>query len=113
VPGSRRLGSDAEDRAAQILLEKGYTIVGRRIRVGPLELDLVAMEGETWVFVEVKQRTKGGAAESITATKKARLRQASEAYLFREFGRLDIPARWDVILFEGDEVHHLVNAFVD
>ena len=48
------------------------------------EIDIVAKEGDVVVFVEVRLRTSarfGGASESITASKRARLAAAAEAYL--------------------------------
>ena len=57
MPDKRALGREAEDRAARYLLEQGYTLVTRRFSSKGGEIDLVALDGETMVFVEVKARS--------------------------------------------------------
>jgi putative endonuclease len=47
----RRLGQDAEDRAADFLIAKGLTVVTRRFTVRQGEIDLVALDGDEIVFV--------------------------------------------------------------
>ena len=57
-------------------MRQGLTIVGRNFRTRFGEIDLIARDGRTLVFVEVRMRTSrafGGAIESITAAKRARL----------------------------------------
>ena len=64
-------GKDAEARAARYLEGRGLTIVERNYRSRYGEIDLIARDGATLVFVEVRARasnTFGGAAASITAT---------------------------------------------
>jgi putative endonuclease len=66
------------------------------------ELDLIAKEGDTVVFVEVRLRKDnrfGGALASITPAKKARLIHAAQVWLVGE-GRLHahLPCRFDVVL---------------
>lgn len=84
MSGPQSVGKAAEDRAAAELLARGYTLLTRRWRGGGGELDLVALEGDTLVMVEVKERAAGltAALESLTPTKRRRLRQAAEAYQF-------------------------------
>ncbi len=77
-------GARAEALAAEHLEAAGLVIVERnwRRRVG--EIDLVARDGDVLVFVEVRLRRRsdyGGAAESITAAKRARMTAAANAYL--------------------------------
>lgn len=109
MPGSRRsLGSAFEDRAAEYLLGLGYTLVTRRYSARGGELDLVALDGETIVFVEVKARRDGRLPEeSITPTKAARWQRAARVYL-REVGALDDPHRFDVIAIDDDGLRHHV-----
>jgi putative endonuclease len=98
-----RRGEAAEALAAVFLERKGLAIVARNYRCRLGEIDLVAREGETTVFVEVRQRASsafGGAAASITATKQARLVRAARHYLSR---LKTMPAcRFDALLIEGD-----------
>ena len=82
--GRRRLGAFGERLAAAHLMAKGYHIRARNFRCREGEIDIVAQDGETLVFVEVRTRrgdALGGAAESITAAKEARLVTAATAYV--------------------------------
>jgi putative endonuclease len=105
TPHARRragAGSRCEDAAALFLESKGLTIVARNFRTRRGEIDLIARDGDTLVFVEVRLRSSaafGGAAASITAAKCARLVAAAGAYLSR-LGR-EPPCRFDAILFDG------------
>jgi putative endonuclease len=97
----KRSGVDAEALAARFLESRGLAVVARNFRVRCGEIDLVARDGDTLVFVEVRLRRSasfGGAAESITAAKRARLVAAAQVYLLRERG--DPPCRFDAILLD-------------
>jgi putative endonuclease len=96
-------GAAAEAMAAAFLERKGLRIVERNYRCRLGEIDLVARDGDTTVFVEVRQRASrafGGAAASITATKRARLVRAARHYLSRL--RVTPACRFDALLIEGD-----------
>ena len=82
--GRRRLGAFGERLAAAHLEAKGYRIRARNFRCREGEIDIVAQDGETLVFVEVRTRrgdAMGGPAESVTARKEARLVTAATAYV--------------------------------
>jgi len=82
--GRRRLGAFGERLAAAHLEAKGYRIRARNYRCREGEIDIVAQDGETLVFVEVRTRrgdALGGPAESITAIKEARLVTAATSYV--------------------------------
>lgn len=73
------LGRRAEDAVADYLRVGGFVVLGRNLRFGPLELDIVARKGALVVVVEV--RTRGGtsyehAFESLGPTKRANVRRA-------------------------------------
>ena len=77
-------GKDAEARAAKFLEDRGLHIVERNYRSRFGEIDLIARDGATLVFVEVRARssnTFGGAAASITASKRAKLVRTALQYL--------------------------------
>ncbi len=107
--GRAEAGRRAEQAVADYLVTLGFAIVGRNVRLGALELDVVAQKGDLAVVVEVRTRGPGslqGPFESLTPTKRRRLRQA-EARLWRERRerlpgvariRLDAAAVW----FEGE-----------
>ena len=82
--GRRRLGAFGERLAAAHLEAKGYRIRARNYRCREGEIDIVAQDGDTLVFVEVRTRrgdALGGPAESVTATKEARLVTAATSYV--------------------------------
>jgi putative endonuclease len=95
-------GAAAEALAARFLAARGLDIVGRNYRCRGGEIDLIARDGTTLVFVEVRLRSNrafGGAAESITATKRRRLRLAAGRYL-AGLAR-EPPCRFDAILLDA------------
>jgi putative endonuclease len=100
-----KLGKAGEDLACRELERRGYVIVARRYRRRGGELDIVARDGATLVFVEVKARDGRGfgeAAEAVTGWKRRRMAQLALDYMTRHrlHGR---PCRFDVvsIQFEG------------
>jgi putative endonuclease len=80
------LGHRAELAVADYLVARGFAVMGRNVRLGALELDVVARQGPLVVVVEVRTRGRGslvGPFESITRAKRARIRRAV-ARLWRE-----------------------------
>lgn len=95
-------GRAAEALAAEHLRARGLAIVGRNVHSRHGEIDLVARDGSTLVFVEVRLRRPGrhgDAADSITAAKRARLVAAAREYLARLPRTPD--CRFDVVLLDG------------
>ena len=95
-------GARAEALAAAFLVARGLTIVERNFRCRRGEIDLIARDGETLVFVEVRLRTRrdfGDAAASITAAKRARIAAAALFYLAR-LSRTP-PCRFDAVLLDA------------
>jgi putative endonuclease len=107
-------GAAAEDLAARHLERHGLAIVARNWRCRGGEIDLVARDGATLVFVEVRLRSSGafgGAPASVDAHKQRRFLTAARAYLA---GRPETPCRCDVIALDGLDparVEWLRNAF--
>ncbi len=98
----RERGRHAEDAAAMFLQQQGLTLVERNYHCRFGEIDLIARDGDTLVFVEVRMRTSnafGGAAASITAAKRDKLLRAARHYLS---GCARTPAcRFDALLING------------
>jgi putative endonuclease len=72
----KTLGKRGENAAARYLRRRGYKILARGDRFGPGELDIVALDGETIVFVEVKTREStvaGHPADAVDNVKQRRL----------------------------------------
>jgi putative endonuclease len=93
------LGKIGEDLACAELERRGYEVLERRYRRRGGELDIVARDGRTVVFVEVKTREGrdfGEAAEAVTARKRWRMTQLALDYLARH--RLtECACRFDVV----------------
>ena len=109
-----RLGVDAEALAASFLEARGLHIIARNYRCRLGEIDLVARDGATTVFVEVRRRASnafGGAAASITSKKRLKLLKAARHYLSR---LSTMPqCRFDALLIEGQppRIEWIRNAF--
>ena len=93
------LGKLGENLACAALAERGYAILARRYRTRLGEIDIVARDGQTIVFVEVKARAGddfGGAAAAVTGWKQRRLTLMALDFVARH--RLeDRPCRFDVV----------------
>jgi putative endonuclease len=107
-----RAGADAEEIAADFLAAKGMHIVARNFRTRFGEIDLVARDGESLVFVEVRMRKNdylGGAADSVDVPKRARVVAAARAYL--ALVHPEPPCRFDVVTLDGDRPRWIRAAF--
>ncbi len=97
------LGRRGETIAARYLKRRGYRVLARNFRAAGAEIDLVAMEGETLVFVEVKTRLGTGAGmpqEAVDGRKQRRIRRAAEIYAARHRAS-QWPMRFDVVAILG------------
>jgi putative endonuclease len=110
-------GRIGEDLACAELERRGYVILERRYRCRAGEVDIVARDGQTVVFVEVKARGSaafGNAAEAVTVDKRRRLARLALHYLARH-GHPELPCRFDVVSVgdgpEGAEVTVIPHAF--
>jgi putative endonuclease len=95
----RSFGQRGERAAAKYLKRLRYKILHRGYRILGGELDIVAVDGRTVVFVEVKTRTShdaGHPAEAVDPQKQKQLTQLALAYLKR-YQLFDCRARFDVI----------------
>jgi putative endonuclease len=98
------LGKTGEDLACKELERRGYAIVARRYRRRGGELDIIARDGKTMVFVEVKAREGrafGEASEAVTPQKRLTITRLALDYLMRH--RLtNCPCRFDVVSIHFD-----------
>lgn len=98
----QKLGQRGEEIAADYLQQQGYVVLARNWRCRAGELDIVARDGETLAFVEVRARRGdrfGTAEESITPAKQAKLVELAQTYL-QEAGLEDVAWRIDVVAVE-------------
>jgi putative endonuclease len=96
-----RAGARAEERCAELLRQAGLLLVERNWRCRLGEIDLIAEDRGVLVFAEVRMRRAfafGGAGESVTAAKRARIMAAAGLYLSR---RGEVQCRFDVFLVDG------------
>jgi putative endonuclease len=112
------LGRLGEKKAGELLRRQGFRTVVSNYRCRLGEIDLVAMEGETVVFVEVKSKTgsfHGRPEEMLTAAKRRRLTMLARFFLARK-GWERRPARFDVVTIDWEQagkgsVKHYRDAF--
>lgn len=111
------LGDRGENRAARYLRERGYKILLRNFRCPLGEIDIVARDGRTLVFVEVKTRTEDDPLpeDQVNPFKQHQLTKAGKYYLGR-YGVPQPPSRFDVIAVvwpDGREpvIRHTPHAF--
>ena len=97
------MGKSGEDLAVTELERRGYAILARRYRTDRGEIDIVARDGDTLVFVEVKARASaefGTAAEAVTRRKQLQVIAMARTYCV--FERVeDVPCRFDVVAVDG------------
>ena len=110
-------GDFAEDLALEYFYKQGFVLVQRNFSCTMGELDLIMLDQEYLVFIEVRHRlsnTFGGALESITPSKQAKLRRAAEFYLLSTKNN-DCPCRFDILCVNGSlhkpEYQWIENAF--
>lgn len=99
----QEFGKLGENIAVEELERRGYEILARRYRTRHGEIDIVASDRCTIVFVEVKARATaefGTAAEAVTPSKQRRLGAMAADYLARN-GVTNRPCRFDVVAIDG------------
>jgi putative endonuclease len=112
----RALGCAGEDAACGELRRRGYEILARQYRTRSGEIDIVARDGGTLVFVEVKTRRGqafGGGAAAVTWRKQRRMALVARQFLARHGGS-DRPCRFDVVVVTPGETPRIeiyTNAF--
>lgn len=114
----RTAGEVGEEKASRFLEELGYRILFRNYRTPHSEVDLIALDGKTIVFVEVKTWSRpqpGGPSDAVDMEKQRRLTLAALAFL-KSRKLLENPSRFDVIqvILEpsgSPQVRHFQNAF--
>lgn len=95
----KRLGERGEDAATAYLVRTGMSIVERNWRCDVGEIDIIALDGETLVFCEVKTRrtqSKGSPSDAVSPAKQKRYARLAAAYL-QSAGLTELSVRFDVI----------------
>jgi putative endonuclease len=112
-----RPGQAGEDLACAYLQQHGLRVMERNYRCRGGEIDIIARDGGTVVFVEVKERTgasHGTAVEAVTPMKRSRVVRAARTYAARH-ALSESPLRFDVVAIdwgsEGPRIRHDAGAF--
>ncbi|MDR2783509.1 MAG: YraN family protein [Treponema sp.] len=111
-----KAGRQGEERAARVLEKAGLKIIARNARSPYGEIDLIALEEETVVFVEVKSWTSFGMEDlrdSVGRKKQLRIIETAKDFLTKhsEFDGFSI--RFDVVFISPQKVAHIPSAFVE
>lgn len=110
---NRELWVRGEKGARDYLEKKGYKILAANYKTKVGEIDLIAADKGTLVFVEVKARTSDAFGQPIEAVTPYKVRKivlvAKQFMLQKRVG--DVPVRFDVIEILGDRLRHTENAF--
>jgi putative endonuclease len=112
-------GKDGEQQATDYLQNIGYSIIKRNFHFGKVgEIDLIAKDGDTIVFIEVKARNSdkfGSPLESITPSKQKKIVAVARGYLMVN-NIVDTDLRFDVIAIDKSTdpptIEHLKNAII-
>lgn len=111
-----KFGQEGEKAAVEFVNKLGYKLMEINYRMHPLEVDIIALDGEMVVFIEVKTRQTdeyGHPIEFITGKKEQNIIKVADYYL--QFKMPGKEGRFDVItLYKKNEVfilEHFVNAF--
>jgi len=111
------LGVEGENLAVRFLTKKGYSVIQRNHKTPFGEIDIIARDGDTIVFIEVKTRRDamfGYPFEAVTKRKIRKLKNSALFYLKKQ--RRESRARFDVLsIFSTDsglyEIEHIIDAF--
>ena len=110
-------GTSGEDAAVRYLESIGYRVLDRNFKTRSGEIDIVARDGATTVFVEVKQRespSHGSAEEYVRPAKMRKVVGAARLYAAAR-GLSETPIRFDVVAIDGtagrEQLRHHKGAF--
>ncbi len=107
------VGQWGEKIAAEYLSKHNYKIIEKNYRCRFGEIDLVAWDGSSIVFVEVKARKDekfGAPREAVNWHKQQTIVKCAKSWLFRN-KRTGVPVRFDVVEILDSEITHIVDAF--
>jgi putative endonuclease len=109
-------GREGENRAVEALQAAGMSVIARNFRSRQGEIDIIALDGETLVFVEVKAYSRFGfesLAYSINPKKQRRIIETAKYFLSinrQYYGRA---IRFDIVFIGNEAISHLASAFME
>jgi len=107
------LGRRGEVKVKKFLKKKGYKILECNYKTKFGEIDIIALDKETIVFVEVKTRSSdafGTPSEAVTFIKQKKYKKVAEEYLQKN-ASIESACRFDVVEVLDEEINHIKNAF--
>lgn len=113
------LGEVGEKQAEKYLKKLKYKILEKNFQSNVGEIDIIAKDGDAYVFIEVKTRTSvtyGEPMEAVTRAKQRHIIRTAELYLYQNsIDSTAVMIRFDVIEIKNDngdmQVNHIINAF--
>ena len=113
---SASLGKKGEQQAVNALEEAGLKIIAQNIRSKYGEIDIVAADGNTIVFIEVKAWSVFGMDDlqySINARKQQKIIKTAKYFLSENRKYSNMSIRFDVIFVKKNSISHLASAFTE
>lgn len=107
-------GKNGEERAAALLINKGYTVLSRNFSTNGGEIDIIAQYKKMLVFIEVKTRSYqvyGGPMAAVTRSKQQKIVNTALEYIKARRPKFD-SIRFDVVCVLPEEITHIENAFI-
>lgn len=109
------IGDGGEKLAEAYLVSHGYRILGKNYKTALGEIDIIATDETTLIFVEVKTRRSleyGYPSQAVTYIKQKKISQVAAQYIKR-FKLFDVPVRFDIIevYLSSSEINHIEGAF--
>ncbi len=110
----RQIGGGYEKAAADFLIENGYVILEMNFRCKIGEIDIVAMDGNTLAFIEVKYRKDeryGGPFSAVNLKKQKTISKVALYYIMTHGLGEATPCRFDVVGILPNHIELIKNAF--
>lgn len=111
---NRETGAKAEAIACWFLKQQGYDVLEQNFYTKVGEIDIIAKEDQTLVFVEVKYRKddkKGYPAQAVDQRKQQKIRKSAMIYLKKNHLSFEQPIRFDVVEILGKKIRVIKHAF--
>ncbi|MCL2805929.1 MAG: YraN family protein [Treponema sp.] len=109
-------GKKGEEQAAAALEEAGMEIIVKNYRSKTGEIDIIALEGETIVFVEVKTWSAFGMEDlgyGINIKKQQKIIKTAKFFLSENRKYSNMAIRFDVVFINNNSINHLASAFTE
>lgn len=110
----RAIGKEYEKLAVSYLISKGYLILEQNYYSAHGEIDIIAKDDDTIVFIEVKFRSssqRGFPSEAVTRAKQRSMQYTAKQYLYQQHDADDTKCRFDVVSILGDQITLISDAF--